>query len=101
MTESQFTDFEFCVHQEDIEATWTNPETGMEEGRSIPISKLEYWGTRNTDFFKGESEEMIGPDHTGEPKYQTAKWNFGSFGELPDDWQDLLIRQYLVKHGNK
>jgi len=95
MTETQFTDFEFCVHQEDVEATWTNPETGMEEGRSIPITKLKWWGIRHTDFFKGRSETMIGPDHTGEPQYQTFNWNHDSFDDLPRDWQELLIKQYL------
>ena len=100
MNDPQFKDFEFCVHQDDVEATWED-STGMEQGQTIPISKLDYWGSRNTDLYKGESEEVLGSDHTGEPKYVTSKWDYDSFHQLPSEWQIELITQYLKKkNGN-
>ena len=90
----QITDLDFTQVNGDLELSYYgNLEIYKEE--SYPVKDIENWGKENTTFFKGEEEEMTGPDHNGEPKYEIIPWNYKSFDELPFECKVDLITQFL------
>lgn len=97
MLEKDIEELEFSVFQDELEVTYFDKSADTEKQETISIEKLETWGMRNTDLFKGSDEEMVGPDHRGEPKYEFFSWEHETFDDLPYKWKVNLIKQFLTK----
>ena len=95
MLEKDIQDLEFEIIQNEIEVFYYNRFESTDESKYIQIPVIEKWGKKNTDFFKGKGEQLIQTDHRGDPQYDSYTWDYESFGELPYEWQTLLIKQYL------
>jgi hypothetical protein len=96
MLEKDIEELEFTLFQKEVEVTYFNKLEDTEKQKSIELSLLEKWGKKNTGFFAGKNEQLVGPDKRGEPKYEPFSWNYNNFEELPYEWQVLLLKQYLI-----
>ncbi len=92
----EITELEFSQTGDDLEISYLDENEEYCE-KVLSVEDIEHWAMRTTNFFKGSDEEMIGPDHTGEPVFQKVSWEYGAFDELPYDWKIDLITQFLNK----
>ena len=89
-------ELEFTIFQKELEVTYFNKLEDIEKQKSIELSVLEKWGKKNTDFFTGKNEQLVGSDKRGNPQYEPFSWNHENFEDLPYEWQADLIKQYLI-----